>query len=291
MKALELKIFVFSVFFFFIFVNLFENFIYLNLYNQLIIFSIPLIWPGLAHGSLDILTAKRLNLIKSKKTFSFFIIIYLCIPISFFFFWLKFPDVFFVLFLILSGLHFGISDRESKLFIQKKLEVLLRALIIIFLPIKFYIDEIKEIFTFFFVSENLISLLFNLSDFVFYFTILIFLFFLINFMLKKTSVNLIIEFTLLLFCFIYFKPLVSFFIYFCFLHSMRHLLHEKYKLNLSFKKLFIKTLPMTILSCLFIIFLMFTITQIDKLNLNHIIVALSSLTISHIFLINFLKND
>ena len=214
MKALELKIFVFSVFFFFIIVNLFENLIYLNLYNQLIIFSLPLIWPGLAHGSLDILTARRLNLIKSKKTFFFFITIYICIPISFFFFWLKFPDVFFVLFLILSGLHFGISDRESKLFIQKKLEVLLRALIIIFLPVKFYIDEIKEIFTFFFVSENLISLLFNLSDFVFYFTILIFLFFLINFMLKKTSVNLIIEFTLLLFCFIYFKPLVSFFIYF-----------------------------------------------------------------------------
>ena len=291
MKALELKIFVFSVFFFFIFVNLFENFIYLNLYNQLIIFSIPLIWPGLAHGSLDILTAKRLNLIKSKKTFSFFIIIYLCIPISFFFFWLKFPDVFFVLFLILSGLHFGISDRESKLFVQKKLEVLLRALIIIFLPVKFYIDEIKEIFTFFFVSENLISLLFNLSDFVFYFTILIFLFFLINFMLKKTSVNLIIEFTLLLFCFIYFKPLVSFFIYFCFLHSMRHLLYEKYKLNLSFKNLFIKTLPMTILSCLFIIFLILTVTQINIFKLNHIIVALSSLTISHIFLINFLKND
>ena len=291
MKALELKIFVFSVFFFFMFVNLFENFIYLNLYNQLIIFSIPLIWPGLAHGSLDILTAKRLNLIKSKKTFSFFIIIYLCIPISFFFFWLKFPDVFFVLFLILSGLHFGISDRESKLFIQKKLEVLLRALIIIFLPVKFYIDEIKEIFTFFFVSENLISLLFNLSDFVFYFTILIFLFFLINFMLKKTSVNLIIEFTLLLFCFIYFKPLVSFFIYFCFLHSMRHLLYEKYKLNLSFKNLFIKTLPMTILSCLFIIFLILTVTQINIFKLNHIIVALSSLTISHIFLINFLKND
>ena len=291
MKALELKIFVFSVFFFFIFVNFFENFIYLNLYNQLIIFSIPLIWPGLAHGSLDILTAKRLNLIKSKKTFSFFIVIYICIPISFFFFWLKFPDVFFVLFLILSGLHFGISDRESKLFIQKKLEVLLRALIIIFLPIKFYINEIKEIFTFFFVSENLISLLFNWSDFFFYFTILIFLFFLINFMLKKTSVNLIIEFTLLLFCFIYFKPLVSFFIYFCFLHSMRHLLYEKYKLNLSFKNLFIKTLPMTILSCLFVIFLILTVTQINIFKLNHIIVALSSLTISHIFLINFLKND
>ena len=99
---------------------------------------------------------------------------------------------------------------------QKKLEVLLRALIIIFLPIKFYIDEIKEIFMFFFVSENLISLLFHWSEFFLYLTIFIFLFFLINFVFKKISVNLIIEFILLLFCFIYFKPLVSFFIYFCF---------------------------------------------------------------------------
>ena len=196
-----------------------------------------------------------------------------------------------MLFLILSGLHFGISDRESKPPFQKKLETLLRSLIIIVLPIKFYIQEIREIFMFFFVSDNLISLLFYWSDFFFYTAILIFFFFLINFSLKKISPNLLVEIILLFFCFIYFKPLVSFFIYFCFLHSMRHLLHEKYKLNLSFKKLFIKTLPMTILSCLFIIFLMFTITQIDILNLNHIIVALSSLTISHIFLINFLKND
>ena len=87
MKALELKIFVFSVFFFFIFVNVFENFIYLNFYNQLIIFSIPLIWPGLAHGSLDILTAKRFNLIKSKKTF-FFFYYNLCLYTYFFFLFL-----------------------------------------------------------------------------------------------------------------------------------------------------------------------------------------------------------
>ena len=291
MKTLELKIFIFSIIFFFIFVNLFENFIYLNFYNQLIIFSIPLVWPGLAHGSLDILTARRYNLIKSKKSLFLFLLIYTSIPISFFFLWLKFPDLFLVIFLILSGLHFGISDRESKFFLQKKLEVLLRAIIIIFLPIRFYIDEIKEIFMFFFASENLISLLFYWSEIFLYFTIFIFLFFLFNFLFGKLSVNLLIEFIFLFFCFIYFKPLVSFFIYFCFLHSIRHLIHEKLKLNLSFKKLCIRTLPMTILSCLFIFFLVLTVNQINTLNLNHIIVALSSLTVSHIFLINFLKND
>ena len=291
MKALELKIFIFSIIFFFIFVNLFENFVYLNLYNQLIIFSIPLVWPGLAHGSLDILTARRFNLIKSKRSLFLFLLIYISIPISFFFLWLNLPDLFFVLFLILSGLHFGISDRKSNFYLQKKLEVLLRAIIIIFFPIKFYIDEIREIFTLFFASENIISLLFYWSEFLLYFSIFIFLFFLYNFLFRKVSNNLLIEFILLFFCFIYFKPLVSFFIYFCFLHSIRHLLHEKLKLNLSFKKLCIRTLPMTVLSCLFIFFLVLTVAQINTLNLNHIIVALSSLTVSHILLINFLKND
>ena len=291
MKTFELNVFIFSIIFFFLFVNLFESFIYLNLYNQLIIFSIPLIWPGLAHGSLDIFTAKRSNLIKSRQTLFFFLVIYISIPIIFFFFWLKFSDLFFVFFLILSGLHFGISDRESKLFLQKKLEVFLRALIIIFLPIKFYINEIREIFIFFFASEDLISMLFYWSNFFFYITIVIFVFFLINFVFKKISANLIIEFILLFFCFIYFKPLVSFFIYFCFLHSIKHLLYEKFKLNISFKKLFLRTLPMTVLSCFFIFFLIYTSTLINLLNLNHIIIALSSLTVSHIFLINFLKND
>ena len=127
--------------------------------------------------------------------------------------------------------------------------------------------------------------------FFFYITILIFFFFLINFSLKKISLNLLVEIILLFFCFIYFKPLVSFFIYFCFLHSVRHLMHEKLKLNLSFKKIIIKTLPMTALSCLFVLFLILIVTQNNILNLNYIVIALSSLTISHIFLINFLKND
>ena len=291
MKSIDLKIFILSIFFFSVLVNLFENYIYSNLYNQLIIFSLPLIWPGLAHGSLDIFTAKRFNLIKSKNTLFFFLLIYISIPILFFYFWMILPDLFFIFFLILSGLHFGISDRESKSALQKKLEVLLRAIIIIFFPIKFHINEIREIFIFFFVTDNLISLLFYWSDFFLYFSFFFFSFFLIKFLLNKVSTNLLIELIFLFFCFIYFKPLVSFFIYFCFLHSVRHLIYEKSKLNLSFKKLFIRTLPMTALSCLLIFFLILISIQNDMLSLNHIVIALSSLTISHVFLINFLKND
>ena len=291
MKAVDLKIFLLSIIFFSIFVNLFESFVYSNFYNQLILFSIPLIWPGLAHGSLDIFTAKRFNLIQSKRSLVYFLTIYISIPIFFFYFWLKFPNLFFSFFLILSGLHFGISDRESKSHLHKNFEVLLRAIIIIFLPVKFYIDEIKEIFLFFFVSDNFITLFHYWSEYFFYLAILILIFFLISFLLNKISKNLLIELVLLFFCFLYFKPLVSFFIYFCFLHSIRHLLYERLKLNLSYKKLFLKTLPMTILSSLFIFFLILTVAQNIILNISYIVIAISSLTISHIFLINFLKKD
>ena len=291
MKAIDLKIFLLSIIFFAIFVNLFESFVYSNLFNQLIIFSLPLIWPGLAHGSLDIFTAKRFNLIKSNKSLICFLTIYISIPIFFFYFWLKFPNLFFSFFLILSALHFGISDGESKSLLHKYFEILLRAIIIIILPVKFYINEIKEIFLFFFVSDNFITSFHSWSDLFLYLAIFFLVFFLISFLLNKTSKNLIIELIFLFFCFIYFKPLVSFFIYFCFLHSVRHLFYEKLKLNLSFKKLFLKTLPMTTLSCLFIFFLMLTVTQNIILNVNYIVIAISSLTISHIFLINFLKKD
>ncbi len=291
MKVIDLKIFILSIIFFSIFVHLFESLVYSNFYNQIILFSIPLIWPGLAHGSLDIFTAKRFNLIKSNKSLTFFLTIYISIPIFFFYFWLKFPNLFFIFFLILSGLHFGISDRESKSFLLKKMEVLLRAIIIIILPVRFYTEEINEIFLFFFVSDNFITSFYFWSEFFLYLAIFILIFFLISFLLKKISKNLIIEIILLIFCFTYFKPLVSFFIYFCFLHSVRHLLYEKLKLNLSFKRLFLKTLPMTVLSCLFIIFLLLTVNQNNMFNVSHIVIAISSLTISHIFLVNFLKKD
>ena len=98
MKAIDLKIFLLSIIFFAIFVNLFESFVYSNLFNQLIIFSLPLIWPGLAHGSLDIFTAKRFNLIKSNKSLIFFLTIYISIPIFFFLFLVKVSKLVFFIF-------------------------------------------------------------------------------------------------------------------------------------------------------------------------------------------------
>ena len=73
MISSDTKIFFFVNLFFLIIIFLYGEIIYSNFLNQLYIFLIPLIWPGLAHGSLDILTAKRKKLReKSKREFWLF---------------------------------------------------------------------------------------------------------------------------------------------------------------------------------------------------------------------------
>ena len=56
---IDTKVFLISIIIFFPIFKLFGDFLYSSFLNQLIIFALPIIWPGLAHGSLDVLTAKK----------------------------------------------------------------------------------------------------------------------------------------------------------------------------------------------------------------------------------------
>jgi Brp/Blh family beta-carotene 15,15'-monooxygenase len=272
---------------------LYGEIIYSNFLNQLYIFLIPLIWPGLAHGSLDILTAKRKKLIKDPFSFFYFLILYLFIPIFFFLIWQIYPNHIFTIFLVLSLMHFGISDKLNN---KKSLvinEILLRSLIIICLPIIFYNEQTLAVFYFLNISNEYGIFLTKFFSFASYLIIpLILVFFFTT--LKNQEYGHLIDITILFFCFIFFQPLLSFFIYFCFLHSVRHLLNEKKILNLSNKSLLLKTIPMTLIvlfSFFCLIFLFFYFPKlINFLNLNNLIIAVFCLTISHVVLINFIKD-
>ena len=279
--------------FFLIIIFLYGEIIYSNFLNQLYIFLFPLIWPGLAHGSLDILTAKRKKLIKDQFSFFYFLILYLFIPIFFFLIWQIYPNHIFTIFLVLSLMHFGISDKlnNKKLLILN--EILLRSLIIICLPIIFYNEQTLAVFYFLNISNEYGIFLTKLFSFVSYLIIPLILVFLFT-TLKNQDYGHLIDITILFFCFIFFEPLLSFFIYFCFLHSVRHLQNEKKFLNLSNKNLLLKTIPMTLIVlfsffCLILLFFYFP-KLINFLNLNNLIIAVFCLTISHIVLINFIKD-
>jgi Brp/Blh family beta-carotene 15,15'-monooxygenase len=289
----DTKFFLLINLFFFILVLFFGEKIYSNILNQLFIFFIPIIWPGIAHGSLDILTATRKKLIIDSFTKFIFLILYLMIPLVFFFIWQIYPNYVFTVFLILSLMHFGISDKLKSKNLMVANEILLRSFIIISLPIVLHNEQTLEIFYFLNISEDYGFFLTEVFQYLVYTIIPLLILYTSNSLIKKEYGHLI-DIITLLFCFFYFEPLLSFLIYFCFLHSVRHLVNEKKLLKLTNKKLLLNTIPMTliVLSLLvFLIFIYFYIpNSIKALFINNVIISLFCLTISHVLLINFIKD-
>lgn len=289
----DTKFFLLVNLFFFILILFFGEKIYSNILNQLFIFFIPIIWPGIAHGSLDILTATRKKLIIDSFTKFIFLILYLMIPLVFFFIWQIYPNYVFTVFLILSLMHFGISDKLKSKNLMVANEILLRSFIIISLPIVLHNEQTLEIFYFLNISEDYGFFLTEVFQYLVYTIIPLLILYTSNSLIKKEYGHLI-DIITLLFCFFYFEPLLSFLIYFCFLHSVRHLVNEKKLLKLTNKKLLLNTIPMTliVLSLLvFLIFIYFYIpNSIKALFINNVIISLFCLTISHVLLINFIKD-
>lgn len=289
----DTKFFLLVNLFFFILILFFGEKIYSNILNQLFIFFIPIIWPGIAHGSLDILTATRKKLIIDSFTKFIFLILYLMIPLVFFFIWQIYPNYVFTVFLVLSLMHFGISDKLKSKNLMVANEILLRSFIIISLPIVLHNEQTLEIFYFLNISEDYGFFLTEVFQYLVYTIIPLLILYTSNSLIKKEYGHLI-DIITLLFCFFYFEPLLSFLIYFCFLHSVRHLVNEKKLLKLTNKKLLLNTIPMTliVLSLLvFLIFIYFYIpNSIKALFINNVIISLFCLTISHVLLINFIKD-
>jgi len=265
--------------------------IFYDFKNQILLFLIPIIWPGIAHGSLDLEIAINRGIVKKFSHKVFFFITYLIIIALFFFLWIKFPNIIFLIFLLLSTIHFGISDKVSKIKYTKTIEILIRATVVFVLPLKFHSETTLEIFKFLGLNnETLIAIQF-LKDFFFYFLIFFFFWWLtLKSESSKLKSSILIELCLIGFCFIYFEPIISFLIYFCFLHSIRHLNDEKKYLNLSYKNLFKKTLPFTIIPIFILLIYFLSIDISDNIHVYYTLIGLSSLTIPHVILINFIKN-
>ena len=294
MKQLDTKLFIFSIFVMIPVTLYFEELFSGNYLNQVLLFSLPLLWPGLAHGSLDLDIAKHKGIVTNNIETLLFLFMYILVPVVFFFLWIKFPHLLFIIFLFLSILHFGISDCLEKSEFAF-IEVLIRGILVISLPFKFHIRESIEIFSFFFVDSFFLIEVTKYLNYLFFFLIILIIIWLLKSWLmykNKSQIFVILgEFILLFFCFWFFEPLLSFFIYFCFLHSTRHLMNEKNNLDLKFSELFFKTIPMTLITVLFFIMIFNVLkNDINLFHVNFIVVGLSSLTVSHILLVNFLKN-
>lgn len=247
---------------------------------------------GVPHGALDILFAKKAFALNSIKSWLQFVIIYLSLSIGVFICWMLLPTFFFIIFLIFSALHF--SDDLGN--IKPKLLGNLYGLNIVTLPNILHSNELAKLYGHLIdygYALKIVSIMMPLSIMFAAST----LFLAIMVYIKKYSIlkrhlwEIVVVSLLMLLA----KPLLAFTIYFCFMHSARHMLRAKFFfVEYSNTVLLVTLIAPTLIVLLFCVLIFQTLPtgKVDENLIKVTFVTLAALTLPHAFLlgkVGFLK--
>ena len=252
---------------------------------------------GISHGAMDNYKANKLLEIYKKNNKSIFFIIYITISALVILMWSLYPSLSLVSFLIVASYHFGredtafLHDGNSKI---DQLIYLVKGSLIVFSPLFFHFDETLKIFQSLFLSEKILIFLENEHWIINIFiglSVLGYLFFIYKNKFKDYEILFLDMLSILIINFI-FDPLLAFTIYFCFLHSIRHIISISYELEPSnffegLKSFFKKALPLTVITA--VLYLVAAVFLTNSYGLNDVIIkvifiGLASLTFPHILL-------
>ena len=248
---------------------------------------------GVSHGSLDNYKGKKLLKFYSLKNSIIFYLSYILIALFIILLWKVLPTTTLFIFLIIAAYHFGKEDsldkvRKSNL---KLLYYFSRGSIIIFAPLAFHFDETVEIFRII-SSAAFTDYLLNLDKYYF-FDLMLSLVILSSYLISgKKSASFYFEIPSILVINYFFTPFFAFTIYFCFLHSVRHIVSLSSELNKeNFKKglnmFFNKALPLSLITAILFIIALYFLLDLNQLNeaiFKVIFIGLASLTFPHILL-------
>ena len=252
---------------------------------------------GISHGAMDNYKARKLLSIYKIKNKIIFFSTYIFISALVIFIWNLYSSFTLVAFLVVASYHFGLEDTS---FLHKGNSIIdqifyfIKGSLIIFAPLFFYFDETLKIFETLMVSESFLTFL-ELEHWIInvclFFSISGYFYFIYKNQFKDFEILLLDMFSIVVLNYV-FSPLIAFTIYFCFLHSVRHIVSISYDLDkndfLNGVKLFVKkALPLTIVTA--ILYLLATIFLSKSYGLNEVIIkvifiGLASLTFPHILL-------
>ena len=256
--------------------------------NIICFFLISII--GVSHGALDHVKGYKLMEIYKINNKYFFYPVYIFCCLLVIFFWIIFPSVTLILFLLVASYHFGKEDSCVGSIIKKKfinLFYLFKGSVVVVAPLFFHTEETLQIFKI--LGDNLIMTHEN------FLVSLLLISFIANIFIMQWSNNsgFFLADWVTIFAFnIFFSPLVAFTIYFCFLHSVRHsfgLIYEinKKKFKNGLKKFLKRALPLTLVTAILFIFGVYILTNyyvLDDAIMKVIFIGLASLTFPHILL-------
>ena len=268
------------------------NEITISLFCLFLILSI-----GISHGALDNYKANKLLSIYKIKSKSIFFVIYISISALVILIWSLYSSSALLVFLIVASYHFG---REDTSFLHEgnthidQVFYLIKGSIIIFSPLFFQFDDTLKIFEILMLSKNFIIFIKEehwLINVCLFLSILGYFYFIFKNKLEDFEILLLDLLSIIILNYI-FSPLIAFTIYFCFLHSIRHIISISYELNkIDFSKgvkTFVrKALPLTIITAILYLIATLFLSKFFALNdviIKVIFIGLASLTFPHILL-------
>ena len=283
-------------------VNQFENLIISPVVCLFLILTI-----GISHGALDDQKGKKLSQLYNVKKSYFFYLIYSLIGISIIIFWLFFPTVSLILFLVVASYHFGKEDTEfliNNKNVSNLILYFLKGSLIIIAPLMFHFVETVNIFKLLLIENEKFYLFLSFieDNSILLFALSISLLSSIYYFLKDFKIiNILIflDFFSIIILNYFLTPLIAFTIYFCFLHSFRHTISLITEFNENSFKIgaitFIKkAMPLTVLTAIFYVISLYFLSNFYQLNdaiLKVIFIGLASLTFPHILLEYLLEKN
>ena len=248
---------------------------------------------GVSHGSLDNYKGRKLLKHYSLKNSIIFYLSYIFVAFLVIFLWRFLPTLTLAIFLFVASYHFGKEDGLKKIK-KSKFEInyyFSRGALIIFAPLVFHTNETIEIFKL--ISSDLFSeYLFDLEKFYFFEIMLILILLVCYLIFGRNSASFYFEVPSILLLNYFFMPFFAFTIYFCFLHSVRHIISLSYELNerdikKGFNLFLNKALPLSLITAILFIVSLYFLLDLNQLNeaiFKVIFIGLASLTFPHILL-------
>ena len=243
---------------------------------------------------------KKLFQILGFNNFLFFYLSYILIALLIIILWIIIPYISLIIFLIVASYHFGKEDTQfliSENSNYNQLLFFLKGSLIVFAPLYFHFDETISIFKLLLIDNESF---YNFLNFVEANNVLLYavilstlsniLLFTQKFELKNFTIFL--DYFSIIIINYYFSPLLAFTIYFCFLHSIRHIISlmselDSNDLRNGLKIFTKKALPLTILTAIFSLIGLYLLNytyNFDSSIIKIIFIGLASLTFPHILL-------
>ncbi len=268
--------------------------------NELIILLFCLFFIlsiGISHGALDNYKANKLLKIYKLKNKAIFFSIYIFISALVIFIWSLFSTYTLLAFLIVASYHFGLEDTS---FLHKGNSLLdqffyfIKGSLVVFAPLFFHFDETLKIFETLMVSKIFLTFLelehwiINLCLFL---SFIGYLYFIYKNKFEDFEVLFLDMLSIIILNYV-FSPIIAFTVYFCFLHSIRHIISLSNELDKNdFSngvKIFIKkALPLTVVTAILYLVASILLSKsygLDDVIIKVIFIGLASLTFPHILL-------